>query len=61
MSIYSIYELKCPDCELQYAQMISDKEEHLPVPCPSCRADLEKVRKMTGAEMLACGINVGGG
>lgn len=46
---------------MQYAQMIADDEEHLPLPCPSCRAELEKIRKLSGAEMLACGFNVGGG
>lgn len=62
MSVYSIYELKCPSCSLQYAQMISDKESHLPVVCPSCGDNLEKIRKMTGAEMLtSCGYKIGGG
>ena len=61
MAIYSIYELKCRKCGLQYAQMMSDREEHLPIPCPSCDADLEKMRKLTGAEVLACGIPAGGG
>jgi hypothetical protein len=61
MSNYCIYELRCPACKLQYAQMISDKEEHLPLPCPSCGADLEKIRKLTGTELLACGVNIGGG
>jgi hypothetical protein len=61
MSAYSIFELKCPECGMRYAQMIADKEEHLPLPCPSCRTELEKVRKLSGTEMLACGLNVGGG
>ena len=61
MSRYSIYELKCPECGVQYTQMISDKEENLLVPCPACDTDLEKVRKLTGAESLSCGIRFGGG
>ena len=61
MSTYSIYELKCAECEMQYAQMISDKEEHLPIPCPSCDSDLEKMRKLTGSEQLACGVTSGFG
>ena len=62
MSSYSIHELKCPSCGLQYAQMISDQEEHLPIPCPSCGADLEKIRKLTGAELLtSCNYSYGGG
>ena len=61
MSQYSIYELKCPGCQLRYTQMISSKEEHLPVHCPSCDTDLEKDRKLTGTELLSCGFHVGGG
>ncbi|MDF1535384.1 MAG: hypothetical protein P1S46_02645 [bacterium] len=61
MATYSIYELKCRECNLLYAQMILDREEHLPIPCPSCDADLEKTRKLTGTELLACGITAGGG
>ena len=61
MSTYSIYELKCTECELQYAQMISNKEEHLPIPCPSCDSDLEKMHKLTGSEILACGVTSGFG
>lgn len=61
MSLYSIYELRCPKCEMQYAQMIADNEEHLPLLCPSCGTELEKIGKLSGAEMLACGFNVGGG
>ena len=61
MSIYSIYELRCPQCNVQYAQMIADREEHLPLPCPSCNTEMEKLHKLSGAEMLACGLNVGGG
>jgi hypothetical protein len=61
MSTYSIYELKCAECELQYAQMISGKEEHLPIPCPSCDSDLEKMRKLSGSELLACGVTSGFG
>ena len=61
MATYSIYELKCEECDLQYAQMISDKEEHLSIPCPSCDTDLEKARKLTGTELLACGATSGFG
>ncbi|UCG39568.1 MAG: zinc ribbon domain-containing protein [bacterium] len=61
MTTYSIYELTCPDCGIHYAQMISDKEEHLPISCPSCEGDMEKGRKLTGAELLSCGITYGGG
>jgi hypothetical protein len=61
MATDSIYELKCRECDLQYAQMISDREEHLPIPCPSCDTDLEKMRKLTGADLLACGIAAGAG
>jgi hypothetical protein len=58
---YAIFELRCPTCELQYAQMLSDADDHLPIPCPSCDADLQKGKKLTGAELLACGFSVGGG
>jgi len=61
MSAYSIYELKCPTCELQYTQMIAQREENLLIPCPSCDAALDKVRKLTGAELLTCVPSFGGG
>ena len=61
MNAYSIYELKCPKCKLQYTQMISDREESLLIPCPSCDAELQKVRKLTGAELLSCVSTYGGG
>jgi ssDNA-binding Zn-finger/Zn-ribbon topoisomerase 1 len=61
MSTYSIYELKCPSCNLQYSQMISDREENLPVLCPSCDVALEKGRKLTGSELLSCVYTYGGG
>ena len=61
MSSYSIYELKCPTCNLQYSQMISEREEDLLIPCPSCDAALQKIRKLTGAELLSCVSSYGGG
>jgi hypothetical protein len=60
MSSYSIYELKCPTCDLQYTQMIAKREEDLLVPCPSCDSALEKGRKLTGAELLSCATGFGG-
>ena len=61
MNAYSIYELTCPTCKLQYTQMISDREEDLLIPCPSCDTALEKVRKLTGSELLSCVSSYGGG
>jgi len=61
MNTYAIYELECPSCKLHYTQMISDREEELLIPCPSCDLPLEKVRKLTGAEMLSCLSSYGGG
>ena len=61
MNTYSIYELKCPSCELEFTQMISGREENLLIPCPSCNASLEKVRKLTGNELLTCVASYGGG
>ena len=61
MNAYSIYELKCPACKLQYTQMISEHEEELSIPCPSCDTGLEKVRKLTGSELLSCAYTYGGG
>lgn len=58
---YAIYELRCPSCDLTYAQMLSDADHHLPLPCPSCDEDLLRGRRLTGADLLACGINLGGG
>jgi len=52
MSGYSIYELECPSCHLQFAQMISEQESHLPVFCPSCGDTLEKIKKLSGTELL---------
>jgi len=61
MNAYTIYELNCPTCKLQYTQMISEREEDLLIPCPSCDTALEKVRKLTGAELLSCVSSYGGG
>ena len=61
MSTYSIYELKCPTCELQYTQMIAKREEELFIPCPSCDSALDRVRKLTGTELLSCATSYGGG
>ena len=61
MNAYSVYELKCPVCELQYTQLISQREENLLIPCPSCETALEKVRKLTGTELLSCVTSYGGG
>ena len=61
MKSYSIYELKCPTCDLQYTQMISKSEEKLLIPCPSCDAALEKVRTLSGTELLSCVSSLGGG
>ena len=46
---------------MQYSQMISEREEELPIPCPSCDTALQKIRKLTGAELLSCGSSYGGG
>lgn len=61
MNAYSIYELKCPTCQLQYTQMVAEKEEKLLIPCPSCDTALDKVRKLSGAELLSCISSYGGG
>lgn len=61
MSSYTIYELKCPKCKSHYTQMISELEEDLSVQCPSCETSLEKVRKLTGRELLSCVYSYGGG
>lgn len=61
MNGYSIYELKCPTCDLNYTQMISQREEGLLIPCPSCDTGLEKIRKLTGTELLSCVTSYGGG
>lgn len=62
MSGYSIYELKCPSCHLQYSQMIPDEESKTPIFCPSCGDSMEKIRKLSGAEILtSCTFLPGGG
>jgi len=61
VNAYSIYELKCPTCKLQYSQMISEREEKLLIPCPSCDTALQKIRKLTGAELFSCVSSYGGG
>lgn len=60
MNTYSMYELECPVCKTQYTQMLSQREEDLPIPCPSCEAELEKIRKLSGAELLSCVSSYGG-
>jgi len=41
--------------------MLSEKDDNLPIPCPSCDTDLTKGKKLTGADLLACGFSTGGG
>jgi DNA-directed RNA polymerase subunit RPC12/RpoP len=61
MMSYAIFELRCPTCSLEYAQILSEEEENLAIPCPSCNANLEKGKKLSGEELLTCGISSGGG
>ena len=61
MNSYSLYQLKCPACSLEYTHMITENEEHLLIPCPSCDTALKKVKKLTGAELLSCVYSYGGG
>jgi hypothetical protein len=61
MNAYSLYELKCPACALQYTQMVAQREEDLLIPCPSCDTALQKIRKLTGSELLSCVNSYGGG
>ena len=58
---YAIFELKCPDCGVAYAQILREEEEHLDIICPSCDTNLEKGRRLTGDEVLSCGFASGGG
>ncbi|UCF31996.1 MAG: zinc ribbon domain-containing protein [bacterium] len=58
---YAIFELKCAGCGLEYAQLLSEEEGELPIPCPTCDTDLEKGRKISGEELLSCGFSSGGG
>jgi hypothetical protein len=46
---------------MHYTQMISQREEDLTIPCPSCDTALEKVKKLHGAELLSCVASFGGG
>jgi hypothetical protein len=41
--------------------MIAEREEDLLVPCPSCDTALQKIKKLTGAELLSCVSSYGGG
>ena len=61
MNDYSMYELECSTCKLQYTQMISKREGDLLIPCPSCYTELLKIRKLTGSELLSCVSSYGGG
>ena len=58
---YAIFELKCTTCGIEYAQLLPEKEEQAEVVCPSCDDYLIKGKKLTGAEMISCGINLEAG
>jgi hypothetical protein len=60
MNEYSMYELKCPNCDQRYTQMLTQQEESLVIPCPSCGTSLEILRKLTGSELLSCISSYGG-
>ena len=58
---YAIYELKCPTCGLEYAQLLAEEDGKASIPCPSCDALLERGRVLSGEELLSCGFTSGGG
>jgi len=53
---YAIFELKCTACGIEYAQLLPE-EEQAAITCPSCDDYLVKGKKLTGTEMISCGIN----
>ncbi len=55
---FAIFELKCPDCGVEYAQMLSENDE-VSVTCPSCSQTLVKGKKLSGEDVIACGISSG--
>ena len=54
---YAIFQLKCPECDIEYAQILPEDEEGVSISCPSCSGSLEKGKKLSGAEMMSCGCN----
>jgi DNA-directed RNA polymerase subunit RPC12/RpoP len=58
---YAIFELKCTTCGIEYAQLLPEEEEGVAITCPSCDDYLKKGKKLTGAEMISCGINLEAG
>ncbi len=58
---YAIFELKCAACGIECAQLLPEEEEQVAITCPSCDDYLIKGKKLTGAEMISCGINLEAG
>lgn len=55
---FAIFELKCPACEVEYAQLLSEDDD-VSMNCPSCSQTLEKGKKLSGEDVIACGISSG--
>jgi DNA-directed RNA polymerase subunit RPC12/RpoP len=53
---FAIYELKCSSCEVEYAQLLSESDENTSVSCPSCNEDLVKGEKLSGEDLVPCGV-----
>ncbi|GBE14209.1 hypothetical protein BMS3Abin14_00247 [bacterium BMS3Abin14] len=58
---YAIFELKCPACGIEYAQILHEDEEKVSISCPSCSGSLEKGKKLSGTDMLSCGCGISAG
>lgn len=58
---YSVYHLSCGTCGAQYAHMMPDEGPDGVLICPACEGALDKGRKLTGKELIACGLSFGGG
>ena len=58
---YAIFELECPACGIEYAQILSEEDEDVSISCPSCSGYLEKGKKLSGKDMIysGCDINTG--
>lgn len=56
---FAIFELKCSACGVEYAQLLSESDEKASISCPSCNEDLVKGKKLSGEDLIRCGITSG--
>ncbi|MFV1956395.1 MAG: zinc ribbon domain-containing protein [bacterium] len=56
---FAIFELKCSACGVEYAQLLSESDENASISCPYCNEDLVKRKKLSGEDLIQCGMKSG--